>query len=103
MEFIESLGSPENIGILYDTYHSNLEDDDMISAIRVTGKKITNVHLADSHRGLPGYGDINFALVHRTLQETGYRGAYALETLVVPDRTFINCHCYESIANITAL
>jgi len=99
LEFILALGNPENVGILYDTFHSFNEDGDMVEAIRAAGKKITNVHLADSHRGLPGYGEIDFGAVGQALQANGYEGAYALETLVTPDRDFINKYCYESIIN----
>jgi len=97
LEFIGSLGWPEHVGILYDCFHSNLEDEDMVRAIRMAGKRITNVHLADSNRGLPGQGHIDFPAIHRALQEVDYCGAYALETLVVPDREFINRRCYDSV------
>ncbi|MCL2616084.1 MAG: sugar phosphate isomerase/epimerase [Defluviitaleaceae bacterium] len=94
--FIEMLGNPENMGILYDTYHSYREDGDMYTAILAAGTRVTNVHLSDSHRGLPGYGDIDFDTVAKALQKIGYRGAYALETLVIPDRDFIIKHGYDS-------
>lgn len=97
LEFIAALGNPENVGILYDTFHSFNEDGDMADAIRAARKKITNVHLADSHRGLPGYGHIDFGAVGQALREIGYKGAYALETLVIPDPEFVNKHCYESV------
>lgn len=100
LDFIKALGNPEPLGILYDTYHSNLEDGGMLEAIAAAAGRITNVHLADSHRGLPGYGDIDFKSVYRAIQATGYEGAYALETLVIPDREFINLHCFESVQAI---
>ena len=97
LEFISSLGNSENVGILYDTYHSHKEDGDMTAVVRAAAGKITNVHLADSHRGLPGYGSVNFGAVSRALRSIGYERAYALETLVMPDREFINKNCYESV------
>ena len=100
LAFLEALGNPENVGILYDTYHSNLEDGDMFAAIRAAAGRITNVHLADSHRGLPGYGTLDFKAIYRAVQETGYQGPYALETLAIPDTTFVNTHCFESVRAI---
>ncbi|HWR22501.1 MAG TPA: sugar phosphate isomerase/epimerase family protein [Feifaniaceae bacterium] len=97
LAFLKELGDPENVGILYDTFHSNLEDGGMAEAIRAAAGKITNVHFADSHRGLPGYGDIDFRAVTRALEETGYTGAYALETLSIPSPEFVNAHCFESL------
>ncbi len=100
LAFLKELGDPEHVGILYDTYHSNLEDGDMLAAIRAAAGRITNVHLADSHRGLPGYGSIDFKAIYREIQAAGYQGAYALETLSIPSPEFVNAHCYESVRAI---
>jgi len=97
LEFIESIGNPANVGILYDTYHSYREDGDMAAAIKSATGKITNVHFSDSHRGLPGYGEINFASVIQTLRAINYSGAFALETLSIPSTEFVNDNCYTSI------
>lgn len=100
LEFLHSLGDPAHVGILYDAYHSNLEDGDMLSAIKAAAGRIMNVHFADSHRGLPGYGEIDFKSLYRAIQATGYQGAYALETLAIPSVEFINEHCYECMKAI---
>ncbi len=100
LEFLNELDDPSNVGILYDTYHSNLEDGGMIAAIEAAAGRIFNVHFADSHRGLPGYGDIDFKSVYQAIQNTGYQGAYALETLAIPSVEFVNAHCYECLEAI---
>jgi sugar phosphate isomerase/epimerase len=100
LNFLDEIGNPENVGILYDTYHSYLEDGDMISAVRAAAGKIMNVHLADSHRGLPGYGNIDFKSTYGAIRETGYTGAYALETQSIPSEEFVKEHCFESVAKI---
>ncbi|MDR2523050.1 MAG: sugar phosphate isomerase/epimerase [Synergistaceae bacterium] len=97
LEFLDELGSPDNLGLLYDTYHSHLEDGDIKRAIEAAAGKITNVHLADSHRGLPGYGDIDFKLVFALLRKGGYAGAYALETLSVPSADFVRENGFKSV------
>ncbi len=97
LSFLKELGDPENVGILYDTFHSNMEDGGMVEAIHAATGKIKNVHFADSHRGLPGYGDIDFKAVYRALEETRYKGAYALETLSIPSAEFVNAYCFESL------
>jgi sugar phosphate isomerase/epimerase len=101
LDFLHELGNPGNVGLLYDTYHSNLEDNGMLSAIKAAAGRIMNVHFADSHRGLPGYGDIDFKSVYKAIQDTGYEGAYALETLSVPTPEFVKEHCFGSIIKIT--
>ncbi len=97
LEFLSELGDPENVGLLYDTFHSYLEDGDMAAAVQAASGRIFNVHFSDSHRGLPGYGDIDYAPVIGALRASGYTGAYALETLAIPSPEFVNGHCYESI------
>ena len=101
LAFLESLGDPPEIGLLYDTYHSYFEDGDMLRAISAAAGRIFNVHLADSNRGLPGTGEIDFAAVVRAIRETGYRGAFALETKMVPDRAAVLANYAKSMHNIS--
>ncbi len=97
LDFLTELGNPENLGILYDTYHSWIEDDGMTEAITAAGGKITNVHIADSNRGMPGTGEIDFYSVKEALRSIGYRGAYALETLSIPSADHVKMHGANSI------
>ena len=101
LSFMEKLGNPESLGILYDTYHSNLEDGDMLTAVRAAKGRIMNVHLADSHRGLPGEGSIDFQAICRAIKDTGYTGAFALETLCVPTKEHVLNHYASSIKKAT--
>lgn len=100
LAFLKRMGDPEALGILFDTYHASLEDGDMPAAIRAAAGKIKNVHFADSHRGLPGEGKIDFAAIVTALLESGYRGAFALETLSVPSREHVLEHYASSIKNV---
>jgi len=103
LDFLDSLGNPKCVGILYDTYHSNIEDGDMLAAIRAAAGRITNVHLADSNRGLPGWGTIDFPTVCAEILKTGYTGAFALETLSLPSADFVKKYYAISIRRATGL
>jgi sugar phosphate isomerase/epimerase len=100
LEFIDGLGNPENLGLLYDTYHSNIEDGGMIEAIKAAAGRIKNVHFADSDRGLPGYGTLDFPKIFKAVIDTGYQGAFALETLSKPSVEFVRENCASSILQI---
>jgi len=100
LDFLYKLGNPENLGILYDTYHSWREDGIMTDAIKDAAGKITNVHFADSNRGLPGSGEIDFREVYEAIKSTGYKGAYALETLSIPSADHVKMHSAVSIMSI---
>lgn len=86
---LKDIGSPKNVGILYDTFHSNIEDEDMLSAIRENAGQISHVHLADSNRRLPGEGHTDFPAILKTLEQSAYSGYVSLEVLNRPDRAHI--------------
>jgi xylan 1,4-beta-xylosidase len=72
-------------------------------AIRAAGGRIKNVHFADSYRGLPGEGNIDFASVVRALVESGYTGAFALETLCIPTCEHILEHYASAIKSVAGM
>ena len=97
LEIIRQIGNPECMGVLYDTFHSNIEDEDMLQAIAHLGNRISNVHLADSNRRLPGEGHIDFPAIHQKLEAIGYDGYAALEVLNTPSQAHIRENARKSI------
>ena len=89
---IEELGAAPVAGILYDTFHSNIEDADMLQTIERFGKNFSHVHFADSNRMVPGNGHINFSAVVSRLKQMDYRGFVSLECLNVPNAEFVIKH-----------
>ena len=69
----------ENMGIMVDTYHMNIEEDDSCRAIRRVADKLANFHISDSNRCGVGHGHIDFIPIMKTLQEVGYDDYIALE------------------------
>jgi D-psicose/D-tagatose/L-ribulose 3-epimerase len=53
----------DNIVIHLDTYHMNIEEDDMVRPVRDRGDRLGYVHFGETHRGYPGSGHIDFAAV----------------------------------------
>lgn len=88
-ELLRDMGFPENVGILFDTFHSNIEDPDILQAIRDYGKYFSHVHFADSNRRLPGEGHVPFREIVRVLREIGYEGYVSLEVLNRPDAAHV--------------
>lgn len=97
LKLLEEIGNPENVGILYDTFHSNIEDADMTEAIHQLKGSISNVHIADSNRRLPGEGHIDMAKVRQALEDIGYDGYVALEVLNHPTKLHIVENAGKSI------
>jgi sugar phosphate isomerase/epimerase len=67
-----------------DTYHMNIEEDQIGRNILAAGKHIGHVHIADSNRGYPGAGHYNFVETIAALRAVGYQGALAVECLARP-------------------
>ena len=83
VEVIDRIGR-DNLGILFDTFHANIEETDPVEAIAATGKRLAHVHLADSNRWVPGYGHVPFADIWAALSRIGYARSVVLEPLLQP-------------------
>ncbi len=81
---VDEIGE-DNVGILYDTFHSNIEEPDMEASLRACGHRLLHVHLADSNRWAPGAGHIDFGRVISTLRDLKYPGWVSAEILPKPD------------------
>jgi len=86
-EFIEA-NSLENIVLLADLFHMNIEEPDLAASIRIAGKHIGHVHYADSNRRAMGLGHTDPAPIVTALKETGYKGHLSAEIFPLPsDKT----------------
>ena len=84
IEMITAIGSP-NVKLLADTFHMNIEEQDICQSLRRMGSMLGYVHLADSNRQIPGQGHIDIAAIAHTLRNCGYQGGIGLECLPIPD------------------
>lgn len=83
---VEQVNEP-NYGYLYDTFHSNIEENSVEGVIAPTGHAIRHVHISENTRGVPGAGHIDFAAVFRALRRAGYDGWMTVEAFgsALPD------------------
>jgi len=73
--------------VCLDAFHLNIEEADMLAAIRKTGARIADFHVADNNRMAPGQGALDWKLIVQTLRESGYDGALTVEFVAPVDRT----------------
>ncbi len=71
----------DNLGLLADFFHVNIEDGALGETLRLAGDRLMHVHLADSNRQTPGTGHIDFLQVIRTLNAIGFSGYLSLDTV----------------------
>ena len=76
---VEEVGSP-SVGLLYDIYHQQITEGNLIATITANIEKITHFHVADvPGRHEPGSGEINYKNVFKSISESGYDGFVGLE------------------------
>jgi sugar phosphate isomerase/epimerase len=77
-ELAATSGSPA-VRVLADTYHMNIEEDDVCAALKSAGDLLGAVHLSDSNRHQPGTGHVPFSAIVATLREIGFAGVLSVE------------------------
>lgn len=74
----DRVGHP-SVGVLYDTFHANIEEKDPVGAIRAHGRVIRHFHCSANDRGIPGLDHVDWLGTFRALRETGYDGWLVIE------------------------
>jgi hydroxypyruvate isomerase len=78
-EILDEVGSPA-VKMLFDIYHHQIMEGNVIQDITKNIAKIAHFHVADvPGRHEPGTGEINYASVFRAIAATGYQGFVGLE------------------------
>jgi sugar phosphate isomerase/epimerase len=80
-----STAANENIRLLADLFHMNIEEADIAGSIRGAKEYVGHVHWSDSNRRPAGAGHTDFAPVAAALREIGYAGFISAEALPYPD------------------
>jgi sugar phosphate isomerase/epimerase len=84
LALIERVGA-DNLGLLLDTFHMNIEEPVIEDSIRACGDRIFHFHVADSNRWYPGAGHLDFKSILDTLFATGYQSYVSGEFMPLPD------------------
>jgi hydroxypyruvate isomerase len=78
-EILDEVGSPA-VKMLFDIYHHQIMEGNVIQDITKNVSKIAHFHVADvPGRHEPGTGEINYANVFRTIAASSYQGFVGLE------------------------
>jgi D-psicose/D-tagatose/L-ribulose 3-epimerase len=74
-------------GMMYDTFHSNIEEKDIPAAIRAGGKKLVHIHISENDRSTPGQGNVRWEQNFDTIAEVGYDNWLVIEAfgLALPE------------------
>jgi len=91
--------SRENVGLLLDTFHMNIEESSIFDAIKSAGKRLYHFQLCENNRGIPGTGHINWDEVALALNQINYGGWISFESFTPYYKDFaLLMHSWRKLA-----
>jgi len=81
-KYIVNQVNHENMGIMLDTFHMNIEEDSIYETIVVTSSLLRHVHVSDNNRKMPGLAHIDFEEVVRALKKIKYSNFITYEPTI---------------------
>jgi len=67
------------VGMLFDTYHANIEEKQVGEALRQSAPCLRHVHTCENDRGIPGTGHVDWRSVFAALRDVQYDGWLTIE------------------------
>jgi D-psicose/D-tagatose/L-ribulose 3-epimerase len=104
VRLVEAVGHPR-LGILYDTFHANIEEKDPVGAARRAGPHLAHVHISENDRSTPGAGHVPWAETFRALREGGFDGWLTVEAFgrALPEVAAATCIWRDMLESEEAL
>ncbi len=72
----------DNVGLLLDTFHMNIEEKRIGDAIRSAGSLLVHFHACENDRSAPGSAHVDWSEVRDALRDAGYDDVASLESFV---------------------
>ncbi len=77
-EFVREVDHP-SCGMMYDTFHSNIEEKSIRKSLRAGGDKLLHIHISENDRSTPGEGGVRWNRTFDAIAEVGYEGWLVIE------------------------
>ena len=68
-----------NLKLMYDTFHANIEEKDLATAMRSCWDQVVHVHISENDRSTPGAGHVDWKTTFQLLKELKYDGWLTVE------------------------
>jgi D-psicose/D-tagatose/L-ribulose 3-epimerase len=79
--FVRDIGM-DNVKILLDAFHMNIEEDFLGDAIRAAGRYLGHFHIGECNRKVPGKGHMPWKEIGQALRDIDYNGMVVMEPFV---------------------
>lgn len=80
--FLANTVQEDNLGILLDTFHMNIEESSMTQTIEESRYLLKHMHISDNNRKMPGLGHINFGEIINSLKRIKFGGFLSFEPYI---------------------
>ena len=80
--FVKEVNKP-NVKVMLDSFHMNIEEDNIAEAIRYTGDYLGHFHVGENNRKVPGKGSMPWEDMGKALRDIGYEGDVVMEPFVM--------------------
>ena len=78
IELVNDINHPA-CKMMFDTFHANIEEKNMATAIEKMGDRLVHVQLSENDRATLGRGHVDFPLVLQALKNINYQGMISIE------------------------
>lgn len=84
--FVREVDHPA-CGMMYDTFHSNIEEKAIAPAVAAGGDKLYHIHISENDRSTPGAGLVRWEENFDAIAQSGYDGWLVIEAfgLALPE------------------
>ena len=82
-----NLINTHNVGVMLDTFHMNIEEDNIAAAIRKAGDRLYHFHIGEGNRKVPGKGMLPWNEIGQALRDINYQHAAVMEPFVMQGGT----------------
>jgi D-psicose/D-tagatose/L-ribulose 3-epimerase len=78
IQLVDEINHP-NCKLMFDSFHANIEEQNMAAAIHRMGNRLVHVQLSENDRGILGRGHVDFTSILNALDQIGYNGMISVE------------------------
>jgi len=84
--FVREVNHPA-CGMMYDTFHANIEEKSVTQAVMAGGDKLYHIHISENDRSTPGQGGVNWKENFDAIAASDYDGWLVIEAfgLALPE------------------
>ena len=76
--FVREVDHPA-CGMMYDTFHANIEEKCVTDAVNAGGDKLFHIHISENDRSTPGEGGVDWDTNFDAITSSGYDGWMVIE------------------------